>query len=164
MENHESESVMIISFTGHSHIYERDIVKELVKEQIRRYIMDAKHIACYLGGYGDFDEICALACRELKREYEGIEVVYVTAYLGLSEQAKIQEMQSRGLYDASIYPPIEKTPLRFAIAKRNEWMMANADLVIAYVDHAYGGAYRSLQAAKRRKKKIINICELLKGE
>ena len=154
---------MIISFTGHSYVYERDAVKELVKEQMRKNITNSEHIACYLGGYGDFDEICALACRELKREYEGVEVVYVTAYLGLSEQAKIKEMQGWGLYDASIYPPIEKTPLRFAIAKRNEWMMANADIVIAYVDHAYGGAYRALQVAKRRKKRIINICDLLKA-
>lgn len=153
---------MIISFAGHSVIYAKGRVKELVKEQIRKNFMDDKHIVCYLGGYGDFDEICACACRELKREYAGIELVYVTAYIGLSEQAKIKEMQNRGLYDTSIYPPIEKAPLKFAITRRNEWMMANADLIIAYVDHSYGGAYQSLQVAKRRKKKIINICELLK--
>ncbi len=60
---------------------------------------------------------------------------------------------------ASIYPPIENTPPRFAILKRNEWMMTNADVIIAYVTHNYGGAYKSLEVAKRKKKKIINICE-----
>ena len=152
---------MIIAFAGHSLISSTDRVKETVKEQIRNNIIDVKLITCYLGGYGDFDEICARACRELKQEYDDIEVVYVTPYISLSEQAKIKEMQSYGLCDTSIYPPIENVPLRFAISKRNEWMITNADLIIAYVNRSYGGAYKSLQVAKRKKKKIINIYDLL---
>jgi len=70
-------------------------------------------------------------------------------------------MNRCGLCDMSIYPPIENVPLRFAILKRNEWMMKNADLIIAYVKRNYGGAYKSLQVAKRKKKKIINIYDLI---
>jgi len=70
-------------------------------------------------------------------------------------------MQRCGLCDTSIYPPIENVPPKFAISKRNEWMMISADLIIAYVNRSYGGAYKSLQVAKRRKKKIINICNFL---
>ena len=152
---------MTIAFTGHSFVSSSDRVKEMVKEQIRNNITDVKLVTCYLGGYGDFDEICARACSELKREYDCIKVVYVTPYISSSEQAKIKEMLLFGLCDASIYPPIENVPLRFAISKRNEWMMTNADLIIAYVNRSYGGAYKSLQVAKRKKKKIINIYDLL---
>jgi len=70
-------------------------------------------------------------------------------------------MQRCGLCDTSIYPHIENVPPKFAISKRNEWMMISADLIIAYVNRSYGGAYKSLQVAKRRKKKIINICNFL---
>jgi uncharacterized phage-like protein YoqJ len=152
---------MIITFAGHAFISSNNRIKEIVKEQIKNHVDSSGHITCYLGGYGNFDEICACACRELKQEHYDIEVVYVSPYLSLQEQAKIKEMQRSGLYDASIYPPIEKTPPRFAISKRNEWMMTNADLIIAYVNHSYGGAYKSLQVAKRKNKKIINICDLL---
>ena len=150
---------MIISFVGHSVISLN--VKETVKDQIRKNIINDKSIVCYLGGYGEFDLICACACRELKQEYEGIKAVYVTPYISLSEQARIKEMQREGLYDDYVYPPIENSLPRFAISKRNEWMMKNADIVIAYVNHSYGGAYKSLKAAERMKKKIINICELI---
>lgn len=152
---------MIISFAGHSLISSSNKVKEMVKEQIRNNIVDCPSVTCYLGGYGDFDRICALACRELKQEYMSFEVVYIAPYINLSEQAKIKEMQNCGLCDTSIYPPIENVPPRFAILKRNEWMMSKADLIIAYVNCSYGGAYKSLQVAKRRKKKIINICDFL---
>lgn len=153
---------MVIAFSGHSFVCSYDKVKKIVKEQIRNNIIDAKFVTCYLGGYGDFDEICAHACKELKQERKDIEIVYVTPYISLSAQAKIKEMQRLGLCDTSIYPPIENVPPRFAISKRNEWMIKNADLIIAYVSHNYGGAYKSLQAAKRSNKKIINIYDSIK--
>ena len=149
---------MTITFAGHSFIPESDKVKERVREEIENNIIDAEKVICYLGGYGEFDDICARVCKELKEKYKCIEVVYVTPYINLSEQAKIKEIQEYGLFDNSVYPPIENVPPKFAILKRNEWMIENADVVIAYVDHNYGGAYKSLQVAKRRKKKIINIC------
>ena len=40
-------------------------------------------------------------------------------------------------------------------------MMTKADVVIAYVEHEYGGAYRSLQMARRKKKRIINIYDII---
>ena len=64
-------------------------------------------------------------------------------------------------YDAILYPEIEDKPPKFAISKRNEWMMERANLIIAYVNRSYGGAYQSLQLAKRKKKRIINICDLI---
>lgn len=148
---------MIITFAGHSTVFSCEQVKEAVKEQIKNNISSNEKTVFYLGGYGEFDSICACACNELKKEYS-IEVVYVTPYINHS---KIKEMQDVGLYDTSIYPPLENVPPKFAILKRNEWMIENANLVIAYVKNNYGGAYKTLNTAKRKKKKIINICDLL---
>ena len=155
---------MIIAFAGHSVVPSTEKVRQTVEEKIRSSMIGGQAVTCYLGGYGSFDEICARACKELKKEFTGIETVYVTPYIGPSAEARIAEMQNCGLYDAVVYPPIENVPLRFAISKRNEWMMANADLIIAYVSHSYGGAYKSLQAAKRKKKKIINIADFVDRE
>lgn len=152
---------MKISFTGHAFICSQDNVKEMVKQLLSSNINSEELITCYLGGYGDFDKICAYACRDLKQEYERVEVVYVAPYIGLREQKKFDEMKRSGFYDAVVYPPIESVPPKFAILKRNEWMMVNADLIIAYVERSYGGAYSALQIAKRKNKKIINVCDFL---
>ncbi|MBQ8566971.1 MAG: hypothetical protein IJ445_05245 [Clostridia bacterium] len=148
---------MIIAFTGHSFIASKNKIKSLVKEQIKNNITDKEPITCYLGGYGDFDEICAIACVELKKEFTNIEIAYITPYVSLTEQVKSENT----IYDVIIYPPLENVLPKFAISKRNEWMMTNADLVIAYVNCDYGGAYRSLTMAKRKGKKIINISDFL---
>ena len=149
---------MIISFIGHSSVLSQNRIRNMVKEQIKRLISSNESVVCYLGGHGDFDEVCAGACRELKRENYRVELVYVTPYLNTSAQRKIKELIFAGEYDSSLYPPIEKAPLKFAISKRNEWMMKNSDVIIAYVDHSWGGAFRSLKFAIAAKKKIINIC------
>ena len=61
------------------------------------------------------------------------------------------------LYDSILYPPLETVPKRFAINKRNEWMIVQADLVISYIDHEFGGAYKTFAYAKKKKKKIIEL-------
>lgn len=90
---------MVIAFSGHSVILANKNIKEMIKEQIRNNIVDVKSVTCYLGGYGDFDNISARACRELKEENTNIELVYVTPYMSVSEQEKIKEMQRNGIYD-----------------------------------------------------------------
>ncbi len=63
------------------------------------------------------------------------------------------------LYDETIYPELEKVPYRFAISKRNEWMVDNSDLVIAFVSHSWGGAATTYRYAIRKKKQIINLAD-----
>ncbi len=146
---------MIISFAGHSKMPTDKKIKSILKKQLENNIQSDKPTICYLGGYGDFDNLCALLCKELKETYNNIEIVYVSPYI------TSKQLQNPNWFDYSIYPPIENTPLKFAISKRNEWMINKSDLVIVYVDHNFGGAYKSLQTAKRKKKKIINIYDLI---
>lgn len=152
---------MTISFIGHSFINRDEKIKQAVKNEIQKNYAKGDTITCYLGAHGRFDEICASACKELKNEGLPIERVYVSPYITLAEQAKIDELIKSGAYDTSIYPPIESSPPKFAILKRNEWMIANASLIISFVHHEYGGAYTSLKIAKRMKKTIINVFDCI---
>ena len=55
-------------------------------------------------------------------------------------------------------------PKRFAISKRNLWMAQAADLVICYVEHDWGGAYKACHRAARMKKEVINLAPLSPDE
>jgi uncharacterized phage-like protein YoqJ len=61
------------------------------------------------------------------------------------------------LYDTTCTPLLENVIPRFAISKRNEWMIDKADLIIAFVNHEYGGAQKTLKYAQRKKKRIIYL-------
>ena len=102
----------------------------------------------YLGGYGEFDSLAAAVLREQKKMYPQIELILVLPYLNASRDA--------WGYDGTIYLPLESSPPRFAISKRNQWMVDASDVVVAYVLHNWGGAAATLQYAKRKKKEILS--------
>ena len=52
---------------------------------------------------------------------------------------------------------IEQVPPRFAIGRRNDWMIEHSAVVIAYVYRNYGGAAQYTQKARRKGKEIINL-------
>ena len=57
----------------------------------------------------------------------------------------------------TIYPEgLETVPRRFAIIKRNEWMIEHSDTVITYVRHS-GGAETFSSLAKRKGKRVIEV-------
>ena len=84
--------------------------------------------------------------RRQKTAYPNIEAVLVLAYL--NREIDISR------YDSTTYPPLENVPPRYAIVRRNEWMVRESDVVISGVTHGWGGAVKILDYA-RRKQKII---------
>ena len=54
-----------------------------------------------IGQAAEFDYAGTQACRELKKEGLNIEIVYVTPYLSLSQQRKINEMQKEKIQELS---------------------------------------------------------------
>lgn len=128
-----------------------------IKNYLSELIKSENNITFYCGGYGYFDNLCASICKELQSEKGRIKIAFITPYITIEYQSKIQGLLNSGMYDCVIYPPIEKVPLKFAISKRNEWMISQSDLVVAFVKRTYGGAYKSLQFANRKKKNVINF-------
>ena len=147
---------MIITFCGHS----QAIFTDEEKSVLRNILVDEinKNPTCkfYLGGYGDFDGLCLRTLKELKNDFPEIELIFITPYLD-KNYSKLEFAKYH--YDDIIFPPLESVPRKFAILKRNEWMVEQADLVIAYVMYSWGGAVKTLEYAKRKKKRIINIAK-----
>lgn len=150
---------MIITFIGHSSLINCENLIVRVTEAILENTRKEENISFLCGGYGDFDNLSLLACRIAKEKLPNSEVVFVTPYITSRQQEKIKNLVESKLYDSTIYPPLENVPPRYAIIKRNEWMVEKADLVIAYVKYTYGGAHKALLYAQKRKKQIINLAD-----
>lgn len=148
---------MTISFIGHSNLHNGSDLFESIKNTILQNLNANDDVVFLCGGYGDFDDLCAQVCRSIKESGQNYEIVFVTPYMSVAQQEKINEWIKWGLYDSVIYPPLERVPLKFAITKRNEWMINQSDFIIAYVEHSFGGAYQSLKYAKRKGKQIVNL-------
>lgn len=137
---------MTVTFCGHRDMDQPKAISVWL-DMLLPSLIEGGASRFYLGGYGGFDALAAAALRRQKEVYPHIEMILVLAYLGRNVDT------SR--YDGTAYPPLEKVPPRYAIIRRNEWMVCESDVVISGVSRSWGGAARTLEFARKKQKIIL---------
>ena len=102
----------------------------------------------YVGNQGQFDSMAYSCLKQFWKNNPHIQVRVVLACLP-TEKTEYN-------MDDTMYPEIEGHP-KFAIERRNRWLVDHADYCICYINHTWGGAYKFVQLAKCRGKPIINL-------
>ena len=143
---------MIVTFCGHSDFVGNPQWEERVLSALETHVGGAP-VDFYLGGYGGFDRFAEACCRRYRELHPGARLILVTPYLTSSDSHGSNASE----YDEIIYPGLERVPPRYAIVHRNRWMVERADLLIAYVTHRWGGAFGTLQRAKRVEIPVVNL-------
>lgn len=138
----------VCTFFGHRDC--PDTIKPRLREVLVDLITNEGVDTFYVGNQGRFDAIVRAALRELQAEYPHVRYAVVLAYLGKKEDG--------GDYTDTIFPEgIENVPPRYAIARRNEWMLKQADCVVTYVTHSFGGAAAYASKARAAKKHVFDL-------
>lgn len=136
------------TFFGHRDCY------NLQEEELEKAIIDLIGIgvdAFYVGNQGHFDRTVRSCLQKLQKEFPYIHYEIVLAYLPTEKQ----EYEN---YEDAVYPEgLECVPRKFAIAKRNQWMLERAQYCICYISHSWGGAYRFAVQAKKQGKSLIQL-------
>lgn len=107
----------------------------------------------YVGNQGNFDSVVKNVLEELLTEYADIKYYIVLAYMPKAENSY------KSLENTILPGEIEVVPPKYAIIRRNEWMVAKADYVITYVKYGFGGAARFKEYSEKAGKTVINIYE-----
>lgn len=145
-----------IAMFGHRDFNAHRQLDEALIPFLRDLIRRKKFIEIYIGRDGEFDIYAASLIKRFKNEYDdfnSIELHLILPY----DKRNIEDFEK---YYDQVYIPISVHP-RIAIVKRNEWMVNQADLIFCYIERQSGGAYKAVQYAEKKGKKIVNIaCEL----
>ena len=126
-------------------------IKGKLHKEIERLICNHGVETFYIGTHGNYDRMAYAALVELRYRYSHIKVYRVLAYMPKPDDTDT--------FDTIVPEGIESAHPRFAIIKRNHWMIDHSDYVIAYVTHTFGGAYQALERAKRKKITVISVVE-----
>ena len=128
---------------------------EMIKPKIREALVDliTKHNVdmFYVGHQGQFDYYVHGELKRLKQEYPQINYAVVLAYMP-SKQNEYDDYS-----DTMLPEGIESVHPHYAISWRNNWLLQQADYVVSYITHSWGGAAQFTQKAKRQGKRVINI-------
>lgn len=138
--------IVKVTFCGHSDMSHPEEVRVWLYDTVEKLIqLDADMFL--LGGYGAFDRMAASVVWDLKQKYPQIQSILVKPYLD-------REMDESKC-DWTVYPSLENVPRRYAITYSNRYMVDEADWVVAYVLHSWGGAAQTLEYANQKKKSIV---------
>ena len=146
---------MVISFCGHREFTPDAEKEKTIIDLLLKYAETEQEVICYTGGYGAFDWFAASCIRKAQALAKNIRNCLIIPYITVSYLHRIKIHKEK--FNEIIYPPLEDVPPKFAIIRRNEWMVDNSELLIAHVKFSWGGAGRTLEYAKRRGMEIIFI-------
>lgn len=156
LESMESKEITAVFIGTHDSYF---IKKELIEQAIVCAINMG--IKVFLnGGQGHFDVTCASVLHQMKNRYPSIKSYLVIPYHNF-------HIFDKDLFDEIIYPFEKQQDTYFfykrAIPERNKYMVEKSSVAISYV-HRSGGASRTLDYAKNRNLKIIDLIEGVPNE
>ena len=143
---------MIVTFCGHRDFIKTETAERTLTALLENYARQNEKLVCYNGGYGNFDGFAAACVINLQKHCANIRNCLVIPYISPAFLERISTLKN--CFDETIYPPLENVPGKFAIIRRNEWMIDNADVLFACIRSSWGGAAQTLAYAKRKNKII----------
>ena len=141
----------VCTFFGHRDCPNQ--IKAKLKEVLTKLILQYGVDVFYVGNQGMYDSYVRSVLRELEQRYPHIRYAVVLAYLprpGENIEDHTDTMLPEGL--ETVHP-------RYAIARRNDWMLRHSDWVVTYITHPWGGAARYAEAAVRKGKRVISLLD-----
>ena len=140
---------MVCTFLGHSECYGLD--KDMLRNAIEKLIKQGTS-EFLVGNHGQFDGMVFSCLQVLSKDYPEISYSVALAYLPTHKD------EFDIYHGHSFYPEGQEVgPAKFAIERRNRYLIDSADVCLCYVNHTFGGAYKFACMAKNRGLQVINL-------
>ncbi len=143
---------MICTFFGHREIHNEKEVKQLIFDTVTGLIVERGIKEFFIGDSGKFDRLVLATLRKLSESYD-IKYTVVLSYFNVVKDERWE-------YDTNetIFPEdLERTPLRFAIDRRNRWMIKNSGMVVTYINNSLGGCAKYAEICEKKGYEIIKL-------
>ena len=136
-------------FFGHREVIHN--IRPKLTEIIEKLITEDNVTEFYVGHQGQFDNMVYSVLKELKAKYPQIRYTVVLAYM---PNEHIKEVYG----EDTLFPNgLETVSKRFAISKRNDWMILHSDIAVCYVWKVTGGATKFRGKSEKNGLRIIDI-------
>ena len=152
-----------VSFFGHRQIDNVFVIEQRLETMIRELLTTKEYVEFLIGRDGEFDQLVASTVRRCKRVIrdDNSALVLILPYTTAEYQNNKQSFHE---YYDEIEICAESAQRHFKSAHqiRNRSMVDRSDLVIFCVEHNSGGAYQTMQYAKKTNANIINVPDVIR--
>lgn len=151
-------NIFTVAFFGHRYIDKTLRLEELLEEKIKRLIDEKEYVEFLVGRNGEFDILVSSVIHKIRKTYrnDNNSLTLVLPYL-TAEYNNNKKYFEEYYSDVEISYSASKSHPKSAIQIRNREMVDRADLIISYIEHNQGGAYKTVKYAMENNKEIINF-------
>ncbi len=152
--------IYTVSLFGHREDENPLEAESRLERLLRDIIRQKEYVDFLIGRDGEFD---LLAASVIKRAIQccGNGNTHFTLVLPyMKSEYRDNELSYLNYYDdVEVCTESSKSHYKSAIQVRNKNMVDRSDLVICYINHKSGGAYKTVQYSKNQGKTVINIAK-----
>ena len=149
-----------VSLFGHREIRSPNIILERLEQVIQPIILSKSYVEFLIGREGEFDLLAASIIHRLKRKHDCGNVTMTLILPYIKAEFRDNEQEYLDYYDeVVICEESSKAHFKATIHLRNQRMVKRSDLIICYVERNNGGAYWTMQYARRIGVQTINLAE-----
>ena len=142
-----------VSMIGHR-VVEDYGIEEKLYELFWELLRTKEYVEFYLGRNGDFDILAASVIKRLHKNYRDDNSVMI---LVLPYPVKDYEYYDDYYDEIIISDELHGVHPKAAITERNRWIVANSDMLIAYIRNKSGGTATCVRMAERLRRTVIKI-------
>ena len=153
-------NIFTVSFFGHRIIDNPFPLEQKLEELIRELLRSKEYVEFLIGRDGEFDQIVASTVRRCKRSVRDDNSALVLVLPYATAEYLNNEQSFHEYYDEiEICAEAAERHFKSAHQTRNRSMVDRSDLVVFCVEHSSGGAYQTMQYAKKVNANIVNFKE-----
>ena len=149
-----------VSFFGHREVERTAEIERRLEKLLHDLIMQKQYVEFLVGRDGEFDLLAASAIRRAVKQYGcgNTSLILVLPYM--KAEYRDNEQSYLDYYDeVEICADSSEVHYKSAIQVRNRCMVDRSDLVVCCIQHKGGGAYRTMQYAKKQGKQVRNLAD-----
>ena len=136
-------------FFGHREVTHN--IRDKLTAIIEKLITEDGVTEFFVGNQGQFDSMAYSVLKELKAKFPHIRYTVVLAYMPDEHIKKVYG-------EDTLFPDgMESVPKKFAISKRNDWMIQQSGFAVCYVHKITGGAGKFREKAEKKGLRVIDV-------
>lgn len=152
-----------VSFFGHRQIDNVFVIEQHLETIIRELLITKEYVEFRIGRDGEFDQLVASTVRRCKRVIRDDNSALVLVLPYTTAEYQNNEQSFHEYYDEiDICAASAQRHFKSAHQIRNRSMVDRSDLVIFCVKHNSGGAYQTMQYAKKENANIVNLPDVIR--
>ena len=153
-------NIFTVSFFGHRQITNSDEAEKHLEKQITELLLTKEYVEFLIGRDGEFDQLVTSTIRRCKRTIRDDNSALVLILPYSTAEYQNNEQSFNEYYDEiEICEKSAKCHFKSAHQIRNRSMIDRSNQVIFWVEHKNGGAYQTMQYARKQNSAFINLAK-----